>query len=153
MQIIRKMLPIFAIMVAYTCLQAQPGWNIPSPNSPELILGYMRFHIALADAITRDATDPSRNLSTAPRETLGVSLAEFQTLAGEYRIILMSAGAGPGDRSAASTSGHSYSTKVTSGFAAALSKISEGGASKVKAYVNGPFRASMRTRLVQGGVQ
>src|SRR5580704_16441597 len=90
MQMSRKMLPIIAVVAACATVNAQQGWYSPAADSPDLIVGYMRFHVALADAINRDPL--SHSLSAAPRETLGISLADFKTLANEYRAILEGSG-------------------------------------------------------------
>jgi hypothetical protein len=131
----------------WAVLYAQNGWYTPAPDSPELLVGYMRFHVALADAIEKKPA-----LADAPRQVFGLSLAEFRTLASQFRRILTNLSES-GRQVSRNHGGRTTDAEqsAASRFSLALQSIPGSSVTKIRQYMNGPFRASMRSQFIQGG--
>jgi hypothetical protein len=132
---------------------AQTTWSTPSANSPAVVLGYMRFHLALANAINNSSPNPSRDLNAAAQETLGLSAAEFKIVTQRCQAALNDYAAAGNLRRNAATIRQQQEQVLTSYFAGLLSQLSPSGAAHLTAYLNGPFRASIRTKQVQGAMK
>ncbi len=151
-----RLIPIalaIGVIFCQATVSAQTTWSPPPPNSPALILGYMRFHVALATAIGKATGAASRELSAAAQETLGLSLAEFNIVTQECQTALANYAAAARTAGGAAVVRQQREQLLASDFTHLLATISSSGAAKLSAYINGPFRASVRSKPVQGGQQ
>ena len=142
---------LFFVCLAVT--SAQTTWSTPPANSATVILGYMHFHSALADAINKGSTNASRDLEAAARETIGLSQAEFNVVTQRCQAALSDyTAAGTRLNGSVGDVRQRQEQVLTSDFASLLAQLSSRGAASLTAYVNGPFRASIRTKQAQGGM-
>ena len=93
-------------------------------------------------------------LQAAARSTLGVSAAEFNAISRGCATTLANyAAAGAAQDTSAAGMRQSREQILTSGFATILAGLSPSAAANLTAYVNGPFRSSIRSTQVQGGAK
>jgi hypothetical protein len=150
-----KLSATFYLMISAVSVCAQAPWFTPPPNSPQVIIGYMHFHLGLADAIKHRSAVSSRQLSQASQRMLGISAAEFDVLTSGYRAAIDAYSASMAAQRDVSVNARSRFSRareqtLAANFAAALRGISEKDAANVVAYMNGPFRANIKSRQASG---
>ena len=143
-----------ALVCAASLGFAQTGFSTPAPNSPAVILGFLKFHTAVADQIKNGPAKSRDALASAARKSLGVSEAEFGAVTRECQNTL----AGYRASSAVKTKDARTATSnreqiLQAGLARILAGLSAESASNLTAYMNGPFRSSIRSVPAQGGAK